>query len=211
MLKIKIFPFNPFQVNTYVLYDETRECAIIDASCYENHEKTQLKAFIDEKGLKPVLLLNTHCHIDHILGNNFVADTWNIKPVMHKDSIPFLENAVEYGLTFGFNVQKPVMPNEFITDGQIVRFGGQQLKVLETPGHAAGSVCFHHKEENFVIAGDVLFHNSIGRTDLPTGDFDTLIQSIQSRLMVLPDETRVYCGHGPATAIGKERKDNPFL
>ena len=211
MLKIKIFPFNPFQVNAYVLYDETGECAIIDASCYESHEKAQLKAFIDEKGLKPVLLLNTHCHIDHILGNNFVADTWNIKPIMHKDSIPFLENALQYGQTFGFDVEKPVMPEEFIADGQIIGFGNQELKVLETPGHAAGSVCFLHQKENFVIAGDVLFHNSIGRTDLPTGDYDILINSIQTKLMVLPDETRVYCGHGPATTIGEERKGNPFL
>jgi hydroxyacylglutathione hydrolase len=211
MLKIKIFPFNPFQVNTYVLYDETGECAIIDASCYERHEKNQLKAFIEEKGLRPVLLLNTHCHIDHILGNNFVAETWSILPVMHKDCIPFLERAVDYGQTFGFEVEKPVMPVEFIVDGQMIRFGEQELKVLETPGHAAGSVCFYHQKENFVVAGDVLFHNSIGRTDLPTGDFDTLINSIQTRLMVLPDHTRVFCGHGPATTIGDEKKGNPFL
>lgn len=211
MLKIKIFPFNPFQVNTYVLYDETGECAIIDASCYEGSEENQLKAFIDENELKPVLLLNTHCHIDHILGNNFVYRTWGLKPMMHKDSIPFLDNAVEYGQTFGFEVEKPVMPEDFISEDQIIRFGDQQLKVLETPGHAAGSVCFLHEKENFVIAGDVLFHNSIGRTDLPTGDFDMLINSIKSKLMVLPDDTRVYCGHGPATTIGNERKENPFL
>ncbi len=211
MLKIKIFSFNPFHVNAYVLYDETGECAIIDASCYESHEQSQLKKFIDDKSLKPVLLLNTHCHIDHILGNNFVAETWNLKPLMHKDCIPFLENAVEYGQTFGFNVQQPVMPDEFITDDQIISFGQQELKVLETPGHAAGSVCFYHQKENFVVAGDVLFNNSIGRTDLPTGDYDTLIHSINTRLMVLPDETKVYCGHGPATTIGMESKNNPFL
>ena len=211
MLKIKIFPFNPFQVNTYVLYDETGECVIIDASCYEVSEKNQLQAFIDENELKPVFLLNTHCHIDHILGNNFVYRTWGLKPLVHKDSIPFLDNAAEYGQAFGFEVEKQVMPEDFISEGQIIRFGDQQLKVLETPGHAAGSVCFLHEKENFVIAGDVLFHNSIGRTDLPTGDFDMLINSIRSKLMVLPDDTRVYCGHGPATSIGNERKENPFL
>lgn len=211
MLKIKIFPFNPFQVNTYVLYDETGECAIIDASCYDGSEENQLKAFIDENEIKPVLLLNTHCHIDHILGNNFIYRTWGLKPRIHKYSIPFLENAVEYGQTFGFEVEKPVMPEDFISEDQIIRFGDQQLKVLETPGHAAGSVCFLHEKENFVIAGDVLFHNSIGRTDLPTGDFDMLINSIKSKLMVLPDDTMVYCGHGPATTIGNERKENPFL
>jgi len=211
MLKIKIFSFNPFQVNTYVLYDATGECTIIDAACYGNHEEIQLKTFIEENNLKPVLLLNTHCHIDHLLGNNFVSQTWGLKPMTHKDCIPFLENAVEYGLTFGFEIQKPVMPEKYLSDGQIIKFGNQELKVLEAPGHADGSVCFYHEKENFVIAGDVLFQNSIGRTDLPTGDFDKLIHSIQTKLMVLPDNVTVYCGHGPATTIGDEKRNNPFF
>ncbi|TVQ10485.1 MAG: MBL fold metallo-hydrolase [Bacteroidetes bacterium] len=211
MLQIKIIPFNPFQVNCYVLYDQTGECIIIDASCYGQQEQAILKGFIQEQNLKPVLLVNTHCHIDHILGNNFVAENWSLKPLIHKDGMEFLTNAVEYGQTFGFEIDKPVMPEEFLTEGQILRFGNQELQVLETPGHAAGSVCLYHQKEKFVIAGDVLFHNSIGRTDLPTGNFETLVQSIQSKLFILPEETKVYCGHGPSTSIGEEKRSNPFL
>ncbi len=211
MLQIKIFAFNPFQVNTYILYDETGECAIVDAACYGDQEEQVLKTFIDEKQLKPVLLLNTHCHIDHILGNNFVANTWQLKPMLQKDGLEFLDNAVEYGETFGFGIDKPVMPEEYIKEGQVLRFGNQELKVLETPGHAAGSVCLYHEKEKFVIAGDVLFRNSIGRTDLPTGNFDLLIQSIHTKLLPLEEEVKVYCGHGPATTIGDEKENNPFL
>ncbi|MFW5663775.1 MAG: MBL fold metallo-hydrolase [bacterium] len=211
MVQIKTIPFNPFQVNTYVLYDETGECAIIDAACYGGHEEKMLKDFIEQQNLKPVLLVNTHCHIDHILGNNFVAENWSLKPLIHKDGTEFLANAVEYGQTFGFETDPPVMPEEFLTDGQIIRFGNQELQVLETPGHAAGSICLYHRKEQFVIAGDVLFHNSIGRTDLPTGNFETLIQSIQVKLFTLPEETKVYCGHGPTTSIREEKRNNPFL
>ena len=211
MLQIKILPFNPFQVNCYVLYDQTGECVIIDAACYGHQEQAILKGFIQEQNLKPVLLVNTHCHIDHILGNNFVAENWSLKPLIHKDGIEFLTNAVEYGQTFGFEIDKPVMPEEFLSEGQILRFGNQELQVLETPGHAAGSVCLYHQEEKFVIAGDVLFYNSIGRTDLPTGNFETLVKSIQSKLFILPEETKVYCGHGPSTSIGEEKRSNPFL
>ncbi len=211
MLQIKILPFNPFQVNCYVLYDQTGECIIIDAACYGQQEQAILKGFIQEQNLKPVLLVNTHCHIDHILGNNFVAENWSLKPLIHKDGMEFLTNAVEYGQTFGFEIDKPVMPEEFLSEGQILRFGNQELQVLETPGHAAGSVCLYHQEEKFVIAGDVLFYNSIGRTDLPTGNFETLVKSIQSKLFILPEETKVYCGHGPSTSIGEEKRSNPFL
>ncbi len=211
MLQIKILPFNPFQVNCYVLYDQTGECVIIDAACYGHQEQAILKGFIQEQNLKPVLLVNTHCHIDHILGNNFVAENWSLKPLIHKDGMEFLTNAVEYGQTFGFEIDKPVMPEEFLSEGQILRFGNQELQVLETPGHAAGSVCLYHQEEKFVIAGDVLFYNSIGRTDLPTGNFETLVKSIQSKLFILPEETKVYCGHGPSTSIGEEKRSNPFL
>jgi hydroxyacylglutathione hydrolase len=211
MLNIKIFPFNPFQVNTYVLYDETGECVIIDASCYEAYEEKLLKNYISENNLKPVALLTTHCHIDHILGNNFIADTYNLKPQIHHDGKHFLENAMEYAETFGFRIKKPVMPEEYLKDGQVIKFGNQSITVLETPGHASGSVCFYHQEEKFVIAGDVLFQNSIGRTDLPTGDYDTLIKSINEKLMTLEDDVKVYSGHGPATEIGYERRSNPYL
>lgn len=211
MSHIKTTAFNPFQVNSYLLYDQTNNCVIVDAACYGFEENNELKKIIDKKGLNPVLLLNTHCHIDHILGNNFIYEEYGLKPVIHKDGLFFLENAVEYAETFGFTVDKPVMPEEFLHDGQLLQFGSQELKVLETPGHAAGSVCFYNEKEGYIIAGDVLFHNSIGRTDLPTGDFETLKDSIHNKLFVLPDDTIVYCGHGPTTTIGEEKRNNPFL
>ncbi len=211
MVQIKQFTFNPFQVNTYVLYDATGECAIIDASCYEKHEKKEFSDFIKGNGLKPVLQLLTHCHIDHMLGSRFISKSFRLKPLTHKDSLPFLENSKEYGKVFGFDVDKPVMPDVFIDDGDILQFGRQELKVLHTPGHAAGSLCYHHEAENLVFVGDVLFQGSIGRTDLPTGDHDRLIKSIFQKLTVLPDDTRVFPGHGPVTSIVEERTANPYL
>ncbi|MFW5759253.1 MAG: MBL fold metallo-hydrolase [Bacteroidota bacterium] len=210
-MKIKIFPFNPFQVNTYILFDQTKECIIIDPSCYDGKEEQELMNFIQDHELKPKMLLNTHCHIDHILGNNFIYRSFGLKPIVHKDSIYFLENAVEHGLTFGFQIEPPVMPEQFIEQDQLITFGDQQLKVIETPGHAAGSVCFYDEQEKILIAGDVLFHQGIGRTDLPTGDYDLLIRSIHDKLLTLPPDVIVYCGHGPSTTIGQEKQHNPYL
>ncbi len=211
MLQIKQFAFNPFQVNNYLLYDDTGECAIIDAATCEKHEKKALASFISDNNLKPVLQLFTHCHIDHMLGSRYISKAYKLKPLTHKDSLPFLENSKEYGKVFGFDVEKPVMPDEFIEDGDTVTFGNQELKVLHTPGHAAGSLCYYHEKQQFVIVGDVLFQGGIGRTDLPTGDHDLLIKSIFQKLMTLPPETTVYPGHGPATTIGEEKGGNPFL
>ena len=211
MINIKKFTFNAFQVNTYVLYDDTGECAIVDASCYEKNEKKELAAFIEENNLNPVAQLLTHCHIDHMLGSRFISKTYKLKPLTHKDSLPFLENSKDYGKVFGFDVDKPVMPEIFLDDGDIVEFGKQELKVIYTPGHAAGSLCFYNEANKFVLVGDVLFQNSVGRTDLPTGDHDQLIKSILQKLLVLPDDTTVYPGHGPSTSIREERSGNPFL
>ncbi len=210
-MHIRQFTFNPFQVNTYILYDDSGECAIIDASCYEKHEKKQLADFIEENKLKPVLQLFTHCHIDHMLGSRFISKTYKLKPITHKDSLPFLENSKEYGKAFGFDMDKPVLPEVFIDDGDILMFGNQELKVLHTPGHAAGSLCYYNEPGNFVVVGDVLFQGSIGRTDLPTGNHDLLIKSILQKLMVLPGKTTVYPGHGQSTTIAEERTANPYL
>ncbi len=211
MLQIKKFAFNPFQVNTYILYDETGECAIIDAACYSDDEKQLLEDFITEKQLKPVLLINSHCHIDHILGNNFVYETWGLKPLLHDKGLAFLESAADYGRTFGFEVDTPVMPDEYLSDGQNLSFGNQNLTVLVTPGHADGSICLYHQQQKKIWVGDVIFHGSIGRTDLPTGDYDTLIDSIKTKLLILPEEVQVFSGHGPTTTIGREKENNPFL
>ena len=211
MTKIKVFAFNPFQVNTYILYDDSGQCVIIDPACYEDPEKRMLSDFIKGEGLKPLLALNTHCHIDHILGNNFVTKEFSIPLKTHKDSMIFIENAKEYALTFGFEVEDPVKPDGFLADNDIVEFGSQKLKVIHTPGHADGSICFYNEKDGFLFCGDVLFKAGIGRTDLPTGNYDTLIKNINEKLLVLPADVIVYPGHGPETTIGSEKSSNPFL
>ncbi|MFO7998833.1 MAG: MBL fold metallo-hydrolase [Bacteroidales bacterium] len=211
MSQIKIMTFNPFQVNTHIIYDESRECVIVDPACYEKEEEKQLAGFIQAEKLKVSAILFTHCHIDHMLGSRFASRTFRLKPLTHKDSMTFLENSKEYGKVFGFDVKKPIMPDSFLDDGDLVQFGNQELKVIHAPGHAAGSLCYYNEKEKYVIVGDILFNGGIGRTDLPTGDHDTLIKSILDQLLVLPDEVIVYPGHGPATSIGEERKSNPFL
>ncbi len=211
MTKTKLFVFNPFQVNTYVLYDDAGKCIIIDPACYEDPEKRALSDFIKKEGLEPVMILNTHCHIDHILGNNFVKNEFGIPLKTHKDSLMFIENGKEYAMTFGFEVEDLVKPDEFLDDGDIIEFGGQKLKVIHTPGHADGSLCFYNEQAGKLFCGDVLFKAGIGRTDLPTGNYDTLISNIKEKLLVLPEDVVVYPGHGPETTIGMEKKANPFL
>jgi len=211
MTKIKTLTFNAFQVNTYVLYDETRECLIIDPACYESHEKKQLADFIRKEQLTVKGILYTHAHIDHILGNNFAVEQFGPVTQMHRDSLPFMEGSREYGKVFGFDTETPLLPERFLEDQETIAYGNQQIKALLTPGHAAGSLCFYNEKEGFVMVGDVLFSSSIGRTDLPTGDYALLISSITEKLLSLPDTVKVYPGHGPATTIGHERRHNPFL
>ena len=211
-MKIKSFTFNPFQENTYVVYDETKDCVIIDPGCYTEAEKTELRRFITIEGLNPVKLINTHCHIDHILGNKFVSELWNLELFMHKDDLPLLENAVNTGKMYGFEDYEGIpLPKHFLAQGDTLTFGKSSFKILFTPGHAPGHICLYSKENNLVIAGDVLFQGSIGRTDLPGGDHNTLIKSIITQLFPLPNETQVFCGHGPVTNIGYEKQHNPFL
>ncbi len=210
-MRIKTFAFNPFQVNTYLLYDDSGRCVIIDPACYEDPEKRVLSDFIKKEKLNPVLALNTHCHIDHILGNNFVTREFAVPLKVHKGSLMFIKNGKEYALSFGFEVEEIVKPNGFLEDGDIIEFGRQQLKVIYTPGHADGSVCFYHQDEGFLFCGDVLFKAGIGRTDLPTGNYDMLIRNINEKLLVLPEDVIVYPGHGPETTIGMEKRSNPFI
>ena len=211
MISVKLFTFGPFQENTYVLFNETKDCIIIDPGCYEPNEKRQLADFIESKNLKPVKLLNTHSHIDHILGNNFVAGKYKLILEMHELDVPLLKAAPSYGQMWGIQAEPSPEPGVLLKEGDEVSFGNSKLKVIETPGHSAGSISFFNKETNFVIGGDVLFYGSIGRTDLPGGDFDTLIRSIKEKLFPLGDECKVYSGHGPATTIGFEKDNNPFL
>lgn len=211
MINVHFFTFNGFQENTYILYDETKECVIVDPGCYSNEEQQTLTDFIKENNLNPVKLLNTHCHIDHVLGNNFVATQYNIGLEMHEKDLPTLHATPEYGHLYGFNIDKSPEPATLLNEGDFVNFGNSKLKVVFAPGHSAGHIVFIAEEEKFIIGGDVLFYESIGRTDLPGGDYETLINSIKTKLLPLDDDYKVYSGHGPATYIGHERTNNPFL
>ena len=211
-MKIKKFTFNPFQENTYVIYDESKQCVIIDPGCYEKTEEEELANFIAENDLNPVSLLNTHCHIDHILGNRFVTEKWDVELYMHKADLPLLENSGEVSKMYGLEKYSgSPYPKNFLEDGNSVSFGKSELSVLFTPGHAPGHICFYSNKYNFIISGDVIFQMSIGRTDLPLGDYDTLITSITQKLFPLPDSTQIYCGHGPNTVLSFEKEHNPFL
>lgn len=212
MIQIQTFTFNGFQENTYVLFDDTKECIIVDPGCYDKHEQETLSNFVTENKLKPVLLINTHCHIDHVLGNRFVADKWKLDLAMHELDVPTLESVKDYCTAYGFhNYEESPLPSHFLNEGEKVKFGENELDILFTPGHAPGHIVLHSKKDGFIIGGDVLFQLSIGRTDLPGGDFDSLIESIKEKLLLLDDNTKVYCGHGPSTNIGFEKANNPFL
>lgn len=211
MLKIKSFEFSPIQENTYILYNEVNECAIIDPGCYFDEEKDDLAGFITEMDLRPVMLLNTHCHLDHVFGNKFIAEKFNLKLQIHEREKQVLEYAPISGLTYNMPFDNYKGELIFLKEGDIIKLGNDELKILLTPGHSPGSLSFYCKKEGFVITGDALFYGSIGRTDLPGGDHQTLINSIKKELLVLPDETKVYSGHGPVTSIGQEKRSNPFL
>jgi len=211
-MEINQITFNPFQENTFILWDETKECIIIDPGCYEKNEKEYLSNFIESNNLKPVKLINTHCHIDHILGNKFVSEKWKIDLYMNKKDLPLLEGAGDIAKMYGFeNYKGSPYPKYFLEEGYILEFGESKLEILFTPGHAPGHICLYNKEDKFIVSGDVLFNGGIGRTDLPGGNYDTLINSIKTKLLCLQDDTEVFCGHGPSTSIGKERLSNPFL
>ncbi|MFH0893880.1 MAG: MBL fold metallo-hydrolase [Bacteroidota bacterium] len=211
MITVKTFVFNDIQVNTYLLIDESNECIIVDPACYYEEEKEILARYIEDKKLKPVAVVITHGHFDHIPGNRFVTTRFNIGIMVHPDSLNLLKLATEYGSVMGWQIEQQPLPARILNDGDEIQFGKSVLKVLATPGHCAGSICLLNEESKFVITGDVLFQESIGRTDLPTGDYDTLMESIQNKLMVLDDNITVYPGHGPSTSIGHEKKFNPYL
>jgi len=211
MWHIHQFTFSPIAENTYLLWNDNNDAVIIDPGCYDNYEKEALKDFIENKGLLPKLLLNTHCHLDHVFGEKFVADTWALVPHIHTNEQQVLRLADAAGKMWGMPFENYSGPLNFIGDGDLINLGSDELKVLYAPGHSPGHVCFYNASQGFVIGGDVLFNGSIGRTDLPGGNFDVLINSIRTQLFTLPDETKVYSGHGPVTTIGKEKMSNPFL
>ena len=214
MAEVIKLTFNPFQENTYIIYDETKECTIIDPGCYTPAERQMLSDAIREHSLRPVRLINTHCHLDHVFGNQYVADTYGLKLEIHEGELIVLNAAPQSALLYGLampNEQLSPPPGSYLKEGEQIKFGNTTLDILFTPGHSPASISFYCEKDRFVIAGDVLFLGSIGRTDLPGGNFDTLIKSIMEQLIPLGDEVIVYSGHGPETSIGYEKVHNPFL
>lgn len=211
MFLIKVLTFNPVQENTYVLYNEHNECIIIDPGCYSGEEKETLRSFITTNELHPQMLLNTHCHLDHVFGNKFIGEAYRLPLQIHKNEEAILQMAPASGLMFNLPFDNYTGELIFLKEGDIILLGEDSLKVIETPGHSPGSICFYCEKQKFVIGGDVLFYQSIGRTDLPGGSHESLIKNIQEKLFVLPHDVKVYSGHGPATTIGDEIKYNPYL
>ncbi len=211
MLDIQVFVFNPYQENTYVVSDETKSCVIIDPGCYRPEEKQLLVDYIEQNGLKPIYLLNTHGHIDHMLGNYFVKEKYQIPFLTHEIVVQELESVISYAAAFGMNPDPSPAPDQLVGEGDIITFGQTSFEVMFTPGHSAGHISFYHRESQQLFSGDVLFQGSIGRTDLPGGDSQTLMQTIENKLLPLGDEVRVYTGHGGSTTIGRERVSNPFI
>lgn len=210
-MNIVKFVFSPFQENTYVLYDETKECVIIDPGCYDEKERKRLADFIEDRGLKPVRLLNTHCHIDHIFGNKFVSELYNLPLESHKDEQQMIEYSESKAGIYGVALEKSPAITVFWDEGDVITFGNSELEVLFTPGHSPASISFYNRKGNFIIGGDVLFRESIGRTDLQGGNFETLAHSIRTKFFTLPNETKVYSGHGDVTTVGYEKLHNPFV
>ena len=211
MLSVQMFTFNPVAENTYVVYNENKECAIIDPGCYFDEEKESLAGFIKNKKLVPKLLLNTHCHLDHVFGNKFIAEKFGLSLHIHPLEKKLLDYAPASGLMYNLPFDNYTGEIIYIDIDKPIFIGNDELQVFHTPGHSPGSVCFYSSGNNFIISGDVLFKGSIGRSDLPGGDHDKLIKSIREKLLVLPGETMAYSGHGEATTIEEERESNPFL
>lgn len=210
-MEIAIFTFNAFAENTYVLYDKSKDCIIIDPGCSNDSERNELINFIEQKELVPVHLVNTHCHIDHVLGNRFISDQFGLPLTSHIGEQVVLDMQPMVSQMYGVDYDPSPNISVYLDQDDILEFGQTKLKVLFTPGHSPASISFYNHMTMQLIAGDVLFNDSIGRTDLPGGDYKTLIHSIKSKFLVLNDKVVVFSGHGEITTIGKERRSNPFL
>lgn len=213
MLSVKTFIFNAIQVNTYIVYNENKECVIIDAGNYVKFEDEQLLSYIDRSGLKPIMLLNTHSHIDHVMGNKLLADRYKVELGAHPIEKSYYDKVWAYATAFGINFTQDncQLPSIDLNEGDTVSIGQDKLKVLFTPGHAPGHICFYDEADGMVFSGDTLFRRGVGRWDLLGGNYSQLEQSLLNVLYKLPDDTLVYCGHGPTTRIGDEKRNNPEI
>jgi hydroxyacylglutathione hydrolase len=210
MIQIKKFTFNPVGVNAYLLWDETNEAVLIDPACSNMAEEKTLSRFVEDNNLKIVHLLNTHGHFDHLMGNSFAGDKWNLISRIHPGDLPMVSQARQHAMFFGITMANP-KEAQALNPQEEIAFGNSVLKVIHVPGHSAGSVAYHCEESKFLVVGDILFEGSVGRTDLPGGNHALLISGIKEKLLTLDDNTRVFSGHGNETTIGEERRYNPFL
>ncbi|TRZ81864.1 MAG: MBL fold metallo-hydrolase [Sediminibacterium sp.] len=211
MITIQDFCFSPFQENTYVLYNEFKEAIIIDPGCYTRIEEKILTDFIRKENLKPTLLLNTHCHLDHVFGNNYVSETYGLTAHIHPNEQIVLDRLPEAAAKWGAPTDAYKGPIQYIQEGELISFGKDSFKVLLTPGHSPGSVCFYNSQQDFLIGGDLIFKDGVGRTDLPGANPNDLIKSIREQIFPLPDSLTIYSGHGPATTWGREKEHNPYI
>jgi glyoxylase-like metal-dependent hydrolase (beta-lactamase superfamily II) len=211
MIKVEKFVVNPLQENSFIISDETGKCIFVDPGFYYDEEKTEVIEYVQDNNLKPVGIANTHAHFDHIMGVEFVRNEFNIPLQIHKEDAFWIDRAVDQGEMFAIDMETVAPADSYFSEGEKVRFGNSEMKIIHVPGHSPGHVVFYDAESEILVAGDVLFYGSIGRTDLPGGDYDTLITNIKNKVFELPDKTKVFCGHGPETTIGFEKQNNPFL
>lgn len=208
----KTFTVNPFSINCYIYWDEnTKEGVIIDPGAYEDFEKNEILNYIRSNGINIKLILLTHGHIDHIMGNKWAIDTFGVPVLMHKEDLPLIDRAMDQAAMFGVQFPKPPAPDKFIDESDIIKVSGNEFKIIHTPGHLPGSVCFVDEKEKIIFGGDTVFRGSIGRTDLWMGDIDILLDSINSKIMIYPEDFVIYPGHMDATRVGEEKAANPFL
>lgn len=211
-MKVKTFTVNPFAMNCYVYWDEnSKEGVIIDPAAYEDFEKNEIINYISANGINIKLILNTHGHIDHILGNDWAKKQFNVPLLMHKDDMTLIKNSTKQAAMYGVSFPQPPEPDKFIDETDEIKFSKTVFKILHTPGHSPGSVCFVDEKEKIIFGGDVVFRGSIGRTDLWMGDMDVLLDSIHNKIFKYPDDYVIYPGHMEETTIGEEKENNPYL
>jgi len=211
MLQLQSFTFNPFQENTYLIINEQKQCWIVDPGMYDSNETNLFFSFIEEQRLSPQAIINTHAHLDHIFGVQACKDKYGIPFLLHEKELPVLQNAKGSAMLFGLDFGVIPQPDGKIDETKVLSLASDSIEVRLAPGHSPGSLVFYNEAGKWMIGGDVLFNGSIGRTDLPGGNFETLIESIRDQVLSLPDETKVFSGHGPETTVGHEKLYNPFL
>lgn len=212
-MKVAKFEFSLFGINTYVVYDPaTKECAVIDPGMFNTEEEEALRRFIEREGLKVTHVINTHLHVDHAVGDKYASRVFDAPVLAHPEDEFLGTRLREQARMFGLSEKiDDVSISSYLHDGEKIGIGGGELEVLHVPGHSPGGIALYDKDDHFVISGDSLFAGSIGRTDLPGGNMQTLLKAVKEKLLSLPEDTVVYPGHGPATTIGREKKTNPFL